>query len=453
MNAPTELAPSGSGSIIRRLLLASMVSLPLFLGITGYAIDQAHSRSLLAAQQSQLQLQFYGILGVMEWSNTQQLSVDRLREPRFWQFRSGLYGFIHSGNGALQWQSSSANSMEFLQNSFEYLPASEEIFDTFDSKDGVYFRYRYHIIWEDEHGIDYPLVFTLLQSQETYRAELLSFRKNIALWLGLAGIVLLMIQVLVMRWGLQPLGRMSRELKALEAGERENLSGGYPQELTGITRNLNKLLEKEQQQRERYRNTLGDLAHSLKTPLSVMRTATTQNNQPLIEEQLEKMNSIIAYQLQRAVSTAPKQLGSKTPIKGMLKRLLNSLDKVYREKAIHFTLQCDDQRQAAVDEQDLMELLGNLLDNACKAATSTVAVSVHAGSDSTIVIHIADDGPGFPAAKAETLLQRGTRGDQYGSGQGLGLSVAMDILCAYRGDITIQSSEWGGALLLITLPG
>ena len=117
------------GSIIRRLLGASILTLPLFLGITGYAIDQAHTRSLVAAQQSQLQLQFYGILGVMEWSNTQPISVERLREPRFWQFRSGLYAFIHTRNGYVQWQSSSANSMEYLQEAFAPTPAGKEVFD------------------------------------------------------------------------------------------------------------------------------------------------------------------------------------------------------------------------------------------------------------------------------------------------------------------------------------
>ncbi|WP_372747814.1 ATP-binding protein [Litorivivens sp.] len=446
-------APQGKGSIIRRLLLASLLTLPLFLGITGYAIDQAHSRSLIAAQQSQLQLQFYGILGVMEWSNTQPLSVERLREPRFWQFRSGLYAFIHSRNGVLQWQSSSANSMQYLQSGFSAVSPGEEVFDTFSVRGEDYFRYRYHVIWEDEHGVDYPLIFTLLQNQNTFEAEVLSFRRNIALWLGLAGIVLLLIQVIVMRWGLNPLGKLSRELRALETGQRDRLGGAYPQELISITRNLNRLLDKEQQQRERYRNTLGDLAHSLKTPLSVMRSAIDRNRDGLINEQLDKMNNIIAYQLQRAVSAGPHQLGSKTAIKPLLKRLLNSLDKVYRDKALGFTLNCAEHDHLGIDEQDLMELMGNLLDNACKAARHTVSVTAIMPNDESLAtVLIEDDGPGFPDDKVETLLQRGSRGDQYGSGQGLGLSVATDILKAYKGGITISRSSLGGALLTLTLP-
>lgn len=444
----------GSGSIIRRLILASLLTIPLFLGITGYAIDQAHSRSLLAAQQSQLQLQFYGILGVMEWSNTQPLSVDRLREPRFWQFRSGLYAFIHSRNGILQWQSSSANTMEYLHDAFATLAPGEETFDTKTVRGEDFFRYRYHIIWEDENGVDYPLIFTLLQNQDTYKAEVLSFRRNTALWLGMAGIVLLLIQIAVMRWGLNPLGRMSRELQALETGERERLAGSYPRELVSITRNLNRLLEKEQQQRERYRNTLGDLAHSLKTPLSVIRSATDQNRDPMLTEQLDKMNNIIAYQLQRAVSAGPHHLGARTAVKPLLKRLLNSLDKVYRDKTLAFILNCGDADYLSMDEQDLMELLGNLLDNACKAARHNVSVGfTPTQKDSNrAVLTIEDDGPGFPKDKIETLLQRGSRGDQYGSGQGLGLSVAMDILNAYQGEIDIARSTAGGAKLILTLP-
>ena len=174
----------------------------------------------------------------MEWSNTQAISVERLREPRFWQFRSGLYAFIHSSSGLLQWQSSSANSMEFLRDAYAKTPPGEEAFDNFSARGEEYFRYSYHVIWEDEYGVDFPLIFTLLSSQETYKAELFSFRKNIALWLGLAGILLLAIQLLVLRWGLAPMGRLARELRDLESGGRQHLSQRYPKELTGITRNL-----------------------------------------------------------------------------------------------------------------------------------------------------------------------------------------------------------------------
>ncbi|MAY35952.1 MAG: two-component sensor histidine kinase [Spongiibacteraceae bacterium] len=440
------------GSIIRRLLGASILTLPLFLGITGYAIDQAHTRSLVAAQQSQLQLQFYGILGVMEWSNTQPISVERLREPRFWQFRSGLYAFIHTRNGYVQWQSSSANSMEYLQEAFAPTPAGKEVFDEIVLRGAPYFRYRYHVIWEDEQGVEFPLIFTLLEHQDTFRSELLSFRKNIALWLGLAAVVLLLIQLFVLRWGLRPLRDMSRELRELEAGKRESLGGIYPHELTGVTHNLNRLLEKEQQQRERYRNTLGNLAHSLKTPLSVMRSATTPDTDPQIADQLDKMNNIIAYQLQRAVSAGPRRLGAKTPLRALLDRLCQTMTKVYRDKNLKFSLSCDEQKALAMDEQDLMELLGNLIDNASKAAQSAVLIKVKSLGSASIEVSIEDDGPGFPEDKIGLLMERGNRGDQYGSGQGLGLAVAADILNAYEAKLTIGRSTLGGAKVAMTLP-
>ena len=442
-----------SGSIVRRLLLASVVTLPLFLGITGYSIDRAHSRSLLDAQRSQLQLQFYGILGVMEWTNTQAISVERLREPRFWQFRSGLYAFIHSSNGVLQWQSSSANSMEFLRDAYTRTPPGEEVFDEFSARGEDYFRYSYHVIWEDENSVEFPLIFTLFFNQDAYKGELLSFRKNIALWLGIAGILLLTIQLLVLRWGLAPMGRLARELHDLESGSRQNLSQHYPKELTGITRNLNRLLEKEQQQRERYRNTLADLAHSLKTPLSVLRLSSSEQHDAVVDEQLAKMEDIISYQLQRAVSTGPRTLGSKTILQPLLKRLLNSLDKVYRDKSLQFQLECASDIALAVDEQDLMELMGNLLDNACKAARSRVSVSAVAIEGNSVEICVDDDGPGFEQDKAETLMQRGHRGDQYGSGQGLGLSVVADIVQSYKAQLTVEKSPHKGARLCLRLPG
>lgn len=440
-----------SHSIVRRLLLASFLTLPLFLGVTGYAIDQAHTRSLVSAEQSQLQLQFYGILGVMEWSNTEAVTVDRLREPRFWQFRSGLYAFIHSNNGVLQWQSSSANSMEFLRNAYGKSPLGEAVFDEYEARGDRYFRYRYHVIWEDEHGVEFPLIFTLLHSQEGFHAEVLSFRQNIALWLGLAGVFLLGIQLMILRWGLSPLTTLARELRDLEAGSRTHLSQHYPAELTGITRNLNRLLEKEQQQRDRYRNTLGDLAHSLKTPLSVLRSVSHDKKDPLIEEQLDKMGNIIAYQLQRAVTAGPRRLGGKTPLQPLLKRLLNSLDKVYRDKSLHFELDCDASLALAVDEQDLLEVLGNLADNACKAAASQIVIHAATAGDK-VRLSVEDDGPGFPEQDAALFLERGNRGDQYGSGHGLGLAVAADIVQAYDGRLDIGRSEYGGASIQLELP-
>ena len=380
------------------------------------------------------------------------ISVERLREPRFWQFRSGLYAFIHTRNGYVQWQSSSANSMEYLQEAFATTPAGKEVFDEIVLRGTPYFRYRYHVIWEDEHGVEFPLIFTLLEHQDTFRQELLSFRKNIALWLGLAAVILLLIQIVVLRWGLRPLRDMSRELRALEAGERESLGGIYPHELTGITHNLNRLLEKEQQQRERYRNTLGNLAHSLKTPLSVMRSVTTSKTDPLIAEQLAKMNNIIAYQLQRAVSAGPRRLGAKTPLRALLDRLCQTLAKVYHDNNLSFPLNCDEHTALAMDEQDLMELLGNLIDNACKAANSVVAVNVRQLSATSVELAIEDDGPGFPEEKIDLMMERGKRGDQYGSGQGLGLAVAVDILNAYEAELAIERSTLGGAKVAMTLP-
>ncbi len=439
-------------SITRRLLLATVATLPLFLGITGYAIDRAHSHSLRMAENDRLRLHFYSLLGVMEWDDDGNIDMERLKEPSFWQFRSGLYAAIAAADGAPLWISPSASTLQLPLLDGE-TAAGRELFDSVDGDSDPFFRLRYHILWESESGEEIPLQFTLLASQATYRLELASFRREITLWLSAAAAILLLIQTTVLRWGLAPLRRLTGELEELESGQREQLPGDYPRELAGITRNLNRLLHKEHKQRERYRNTLADLAHSLKTPLSVLKsTIGSGDGDPrLLDEQLQRMDSIIGYQLQRAVSAGARQLGQKTALRPVAERLLNTLQKVYQDKGVTADNAVANSLRLAIDEHDLMELLGNLLDNAFKACRGKVRVSCSSHGDTRQLL-IEDDGPGVSTELAEKLLQRGQRGDQYGSGQGLGLSIVSDIVDAYGGDIQFGNSELGGAAVSINLP-
>lgn len=439
-------------SITRRLLLATVASLPLFLGLTGYSIDRAHTSSLLAAEQDRLRLHFYSLLGVMEWEDNGNLSMERLKEPSFWQFRSGLYAIVTSPDGQVQWLSPSAETRQLPFNTTEIPPPGKEQFEIVDDPNAPFFRFRYHILWEDDSGEEIPLVFTLLSSQKTFRVEQESFRREITLWLSGAALILLAIQAGILRWGLAPLRRLAGELRQLEKGHREQLTEQYPRELAGITRNLNRLLDKEHKQRERYRNTLADLAHSLKTPLTVMKALLNGErfNRQAADEQLQRMDSIIAYQLQRAVSAGGRQLGSKTAVAPLVDRLLTTMRKVHADKAVRAENVVADHAAMAIDEHDLMELLGNLLDNAFKACRSTVIVGTeHDAPKDTLVIE--DDGPGIPRELADRMVERGQRGDQYGAGQGLGLAIVMDIVEAYGGDIRFSTSSLGGTAVRITI--
>ncbi len=436
------------GSITRRLIITSLTLMPILLGVTGMAIDRAHTNSLLSAEQEQLRLQFFGLLGALEWQDGEFEMGDRLKEPRFWQFRSGLYAEIRHRDGSVVWRSVSSDTLNLPTP--QNMPRSgQELFSEAEINKDPFFTFHYHAIWETDNENEIPLLFSLYSQQSTLLNELNNFRSQISLWLGLVLIISAIVSAIILYWGLRPLRQLAKDLLRLEQGDTVQLSDNYPRELQGITHNLNQLLSKEKKQRERYRNTLADLAHSLKTPLAVLKSGGADSN--AINEQITRMDNIINYQLKRAVSSGRQNLSSKTAIAALVERLKQSLEKVYRDKTLQFNNRLPATLTLAIDEQDAMELFGNLLDNASKACKNTIIISA---TESTQQCHILieDDGPGISELERETLLQRGLRGDQYGQGQGLGLAIVRDIIDSYEGELSFEKSILGGLKITLTLP-
>jgi two-component system sensor histidine kinase PhoQ len=435
-------------SITRRLIIASLSLMALLLGATGIAIDRAHKASLISAEQDQLRLQFFGLLGAIEWQDGEIDMGDRLKEPRFWQFRSGLYAQIRLRDGTPLWQSVSSETIPLPPP--ESIPRSgQELFSEINVDKAAFFVFQYHAIWETEDKRDVTLLFSLYSSQTVLLNELKKFQNQMILWLGLVLSISLIVTALILYWGLRPLRDLAMDLKLLEQGSTGKLHPNYPRELQGITHNLNQLLDKEKKQRERYRNTLADLAHSLKTPLAILKGCDTKDAVTI--EQINRMDNIINYQLKRAVSSGQQNLSERIQLRPLIIRLNNTLTKVYRDKALYFQLSLDAEQTVAIDEQDAMELFGNLLDNACKACRNTISIRCQTNGDHN-VIYIDDDGAGISLESRENLLERGIRGDQYGQGQGLGLAIVGDIIDSYQGAISFKDSSLGGVCAEISLP-
>ncbi|MFT7404526.1 ATP-binding protein [Zhongshania sp.] len=442
------MSAQGSQSITRRLIIASLSLLALLLSATGIAINSAHKASLISAEQEQLGLQFFGLLGAIEWQDGAIDMGDRLKEPRFWQFRSGLYAQIRLRDGTPLWQSVSSETIPLPPP--ESAPRSgQELFSEINIDKEAFFVFQYHAIWETEDKREVPLLFSLYSSQTVLLNELKKFQNQLTLWLGLVLTISLIVTALILYWGLRPLRDLAVDLKLLEHGNTGKLHPNYPRELQGITHNLNQLLEKEKKQRERYRNTLADLAHSLKTPLAILKGSGTKDTVTI--EQINRMDNIINYQLKRAVSSGQQNLSGRIQLQPLITRLNNTLTKVYRDKTLNFQLSLDAEQTVAIDEQDAMELFGNLLDNACKACRNTIAIHCQNNGDQTVIC-IDDDGPGMSTESRENLLGRGIRGDQYGEGQGLGLAIVGDIIESYQGAISFKDSSLGGVCAEISLP-
>lgn len=443
--------PAPPRSLLGRLTLASLCVLPAVLGGAGAILDRAYLDSLLAGEDERLRLHVFMILGEIDLKGGVPAAPEAFGEPRLNQQESGLYAYLLDAGGTELWRSPSAALQPPLG-----APEARH-WRSAPDRDAASFAYRrrqgllslfYPVIWERDSGGDLRLGVLVERDDAQMVAALGAYRRTLWQWLGLLGGALVACQLLVLRWALTPLRQLARDLSQLERGQSGQLAGDYPREIAPLTTNLNLVLQSEREQRERYRNTLGDLAHSLKTPLAILRGLQDGGDlSPAAADPLERMAAIIDHQLQRATRAMAHRLADAVPVGTTAARLLATLGKVYRDNPRQATLV---DRQRAVfrgDERDLMEMLGNVLDNAFKYSRRELRVELAAtGQGIDIAVH--DDGPGIADAQRRLIVQRGQRGDTRREGQGIGLAVALDIAEAYGGRLTIDDSPLlGGALV------
>jgi two-component system sensor histidine kinase PhoQ len=245
---------------------------------------------------------------------------------------------------------------------------------------------------------------------------------------------------------------LSLELDEIETGARESLSEEHPRELLRLTGSLNRLLSSEREHRQRYRDSLGDLAHSLKTPLAVLQGVSeviAQRPQDLeqarvLQGQIERMSQQISYQLQRASLRKSGLVRHREPLWPVVDSLTSTLDKVYRDKRVRMTMEIATDALVPMERNALLEMLGNLMENAYRLCLSQVRVSLR-DSEQGLELYIEDDGPGVPPDQRARILQRGERLDRQNPGQGIGLAVVKDILESYDAQLKLEDSSLGGA--------
>ncbi len=449
-------------SIAARLLFASALLLPMFLGLTGFFLDRAFENSLEVAENARLRGHINLLFSVAEMpegsEGRQGLRMPlTLIEANFEQPNSGLYAYIFNDQQQLVWHSNSAaldRPPSFASLAAENRPGEMVITQKVLHRKR-FFIAHYDVLWEDAKGKPHPFRFIVMHSAAEYKSELSAYRKQLWRWLGLAGLLLLAVQVLIMRWGLHPLVDLTRALKAMQIGDTSNIEGDHPVELQKLVDNLNQVLAREQSLRQRYRNSLADLAHSLKTPLAVLQSkldnSSSEELRQTASEQVARMNQVVTYQLQRAVSSQQAGTTRRTRLEPLVQRLLSALHKVYAGKNIHHECNLTNGSTVAGDEQDMMELLGNLLENAFKYGHSKVQLRSSLQGN-YLQIDVEDDGPGVPLDERERILERGQRLDTNKPGQGIGLAVAAEIIRSYQGRIQVDTSSLGGAKFSLLLP-
>jgi two-component system sensor histidine kinase PhoQ len=266
----------------------------------------------------------------------------------------------------------------------------------------------------------------------------------------------------LLRGLMRPLRKIETEIGEIETGDRASLSNKFPTELTGVARNMNLLIDSERARSDRYRFTLDNLAHSLKTPLAAMRALLGDRDSEKFgerfNEQIDRMDEIVRYQLRKpAASVADNLVLQAVDVDKEISRLIAGLKKVYHDKHPEFDVNVEPGMQFRGDTGDFLELAGNLLDNACKWCDKKVRISVvpSAGAKSIasgLVLSVSDDGPGIPQDAADALLQRGMRLDESTPGHGIGLAVVKEIAHSYGGQLAIKDSKLGGAEITVSIP-
>lgn len=305
-------------------------------------------------------------------------------------------------------------------------------------------------------GAPQPVIFMQGEDRSPIDANIRTFETATGLALAVLLAMLIAGVMLQVRVGLEPLFQLRREVAAVRTGKTDHVAGDYPAELAPLASELNALVAHNQDVVERQRTHVGNLAHALKTPLSVMAAEAQARPGPLAEvvsRQADVMRQQVDHHLRRARAAArPQGGGERTEVAPLIEELALTLERIFRDKGAEVDWRCPDDLFFHGERQDLLELAGNVMENACKWCRARVRVGARPLSASVLEITVEDDGPGLAAEVRGDVLQRGARLDESAPGSGLGLSIVDELARAYGGALTLGDAAIGGLKVTLTLP-
>ncbi|MBI2382908.1 MAG: GHKL domain-containing protein [Gammaproteobacteria bacterium] len=438
-------------SLRTRLLVSATVVLAAFILLSAAALERAFRNAALQTEQDKLRGLIYALLGAAEFDPDGRIAMPdgQLPDPLLRQPGSGLEAAIFDEHGRRLW--SSPSLLRELAR-----PAAPDVgrWHFREAADPERFTLAFGVRWIDDSDRAAYFTFAVAEDPAAYRALLTGFRQTLGFGLAATAATLLVAQLLLLGRLLRPLTRLVDELGKVEKGAAEKIAGDFPSELAPLTDALNAMIQNERNRQTRYRNALDDLAHSLKTPLAALRGIGEEPGLPdapreRMREQLGRMESIADHQLRKAATAGRRRFGEPVTVKPLAEKTVAALSKVYSVKRIRFALAVSPTLRLRVDEGDLYELLGNLLDNAAKWCDQEVTLTATQQAD-RCRLQVEDDGRGFPP-DAEKLLARGARADSRVPGQGLGLAAVDEIARAYDGGVELGRSPMGGARVTVEL--
>ena len=333
-------------------------------------------------------------------------------------------------------------------------PAETIAYDTAGPQAGE--RVRVMSRWTRFYGREAPVVYLAAENRAPVDREVRNFITATAVAFLLLGALLIGAVVIQVRVGLRPLFRLGQAVADVRRGKAERLGTDYPSELRPLTDELNALVTHNQETVERQRTHVGNLAHALKTPISVMMAEAGQRPGALAEvvtRQADVMRQQVDHHLRRARAAARSQgQGERTCVPEVLDELARTLERIFREKDVTIDWDAADDLWFQGERQDFMEIAGNAMENAGKWCKAKVRVRAVAVGLERLRLTVEDDGPGLTPAQREEVVRRGARLDENAPGSGLGLSIIDELARAYRGDLTLGATPMGGLSVTVELP-
>ncbi len=442
-------------SLRSRMMLSAAGVAVLFVLAMLPALQSAFNQTLEQVIRQRLAADANTLIGAATVRNGVLQMPDQLPNEEFNLPEASLLGYIYDAEGALLWASGSTLDEQILYQP-AYAGGRTDFVRVRDWQGRQFYVYDVELELNGSGGM--PLSFiTMLPSSEFADLQH-SYRWRLHTWLIGGLMFLLFLLWLGLTWSFRALKDLRGELDQVESGCRDHLGEQYPRELLRLTRSLNRLLDSERRQRSRYRDSLADLAHSLKTPLAVLQTVAENlrsqsggsQQAAVLEQQIERMSQQIGYQLQRASLRKSGLVQHRERLAPLVSQLSEALDKVYPDKQIHLEQDFSAGCWVPIERGALLELLGNLLENAYRLCLGRIRVSARLHGDRCELI-VEDDGPGIPQHQRQRILHRGERLDTCHPGQGIGLSVVKDIVESYEGQLTLRDSELGGAAFHVLL--
>ena len=443
-------------SLRRRIIFTTAVVLLVFFSLLSIGLGNLVKQSVLGGAQESLRSQILLLIGNIDVQDQLVVVPEVLSEARLSLLDSDLFAQIYSTQNDYIWRSNSSLDKQIAQ----YGTAMGEFMFFDDAKlasgEEAYVM-TLEVLWEEE-GLNLTLAIQVVEKAKRYEDQINVYRKRILLWLAILGVLLIALSLIMLIWSLKPLSIVSTQLDEIERGDRQRLGEDFPFEVSGLTKGINKLLDYEEKQISRHRDLLGNLAHSLKTPLAVLNGLDLYKQKDVEEvpNQLGTIKNIIEYQLQSSTTIGRRHFSQAVSVYQPTQELIRSLEKIYVEKQVKLEIEMPEDCVFFGDQGDWMELVGNLLDNAYKWTSSYVGLVVKNrpkkdSSHPAITLEVLDDGNGIKSSLKTEIMARGVRLDSHTPGHGLGLHIVKSIVDAYEGSMIISDRQPQGTRFTIEL--